>query len=71
MVNGLNSMLVGVFVGVLLYILFDLGLLACIMVGGISFFVSLYLHTRYLGSLWEANEKRLKVLFPSDKKPSE
>jgi hypothetical protein len=68
MVNGLNSMLVGVFIGVLLYVLFDLGLLACIIVGGVGFFISLCLHTQYLGRLWEANEKRLKILFPSDKK---
>ena len=71
MINGLNSMLVGVFVGVLLYVLFDLGLLACIIVGGVGFFISLYLHTRYLGSLWEANEKRLKILFPSPKQQND
>jgi hypothetical protein len=65
MVNGLNSMLVGVFVGVLLYVLLDLSPLICILVGGVGFFASLYLHTRYLGKLWEANEKRLKVLFPT------
>lgn len=65
MVNGLNSMLIGVFVGVLMYVLFEASPLICIIVGGLAFFGSLYLHTQYLGRLWEANEKRLKVLFPS------
>jgi hypothetical protein len=70
LVNGLNSVLVGVFIGVLLHLVFDLTLLVCVIVGIIGFVISVYLHTRYLGMLHDANQRRLKVMFPSPEPPT-
>lgn len=70
MVIGLNSMLIGVFIGSLAHVLFALTLLPCILIAGLGFMINLVLHLRYHNYLFEVSETHLKVLFPSEDAPT-
>lgn len=62
MIAALNSVLVGVFVGLLLSALFTFPLQVCTSVGVVSFLVSLSLHQRYQWGQWRRLEQDLAAL---------
>lgn len=66
MVSGLNSLLLGACLGILLSLVFGLTLLAAILVASIGFLISFALHTRYQTRQWRDHNAQLTVLFPSD-----
>jgi hypothetical protein len=65
MIAAINSVLVGVFVGLLLSALFTFPLLVCTSAGVVTFLVSLGLHQRYQWGQWSRLEQNLAALFPS------
>jgi hypothetical protein len=65
MVGTMNSLLVGAFVAILIYVLFAPSALICIIVGAIVFAIAVYLHLRYQDAHWRIRDQHLKVLFPS------
>jgi hypothetical protein len=65
MIAAINSVLVGVFVGLLLSALFTLPLLVCTSAGVITFPVSLGIHQRYQWGQWRRLQRELPPLFPS------
>lgn len=65
LVGVINSVLTAVFVSLLLYSLFSASIGACVIIGAIVFATSVYLYTRYQDQSWQANEKRMTILFPS------
>ena len=66
MVSVLNSILVGVFVGMLSRFASSLPVYACAGLGITIFAVSVFAHRRYQLSKYEEFESRLQTLFPSD-----
>ncbi len=65
MIAAINSVLVGVFVGLLLSALFTFPLLACTSAGVVTFLVSVGIHQRYQWVQWRRLEQDLMVLFAS------
>ncbi len=65
MIAAINSVLAGVFVGLLLSALFTFPLLVCTSVGVVTFLVSLGLHQRYQWGQWSHLEQDLSTLFAS------
>ncbi len=65
MIAFINSMLVGVFAGLLLSALFTLPLLVCMSAGVVTFLVSFGILQRYQWLQWRRLEQKLTVLFPS------
>jgi hypothetical protein len=65
MIAVINSMLVGVFVGVLLSGLFSFSLPVCTTAGVLIFLLSLGIHLRYYWAQVKRREQNLPVLFPS------
>jgi hypothetical protein len=62
MIAIINSVLVGVFVGLLLSALFTFSLLACTSAGVVTFLVSFGLHQRYQWGQWRHLEQNLADL---------
>ena len=62
MIAAINSVLVGVFVGLLLSALFSFPLLVCTSAGVLTFLVSLGLHQRYQWGQWRRLELNLAAL---------
>jgi len=62
MIAAINSVLVGVFVGLLLSALFTLPLLACTSAGVLTFLVSFGIHQRYQWGQWSRLEQDLAAL---------
>ena len=62
MIAAINSVLVGVFVGLLLSALFNFPLLVCTSAGVLTFLVSLGLHQRYQWGQWRRLEQDLATL---------
>ena len=60
-----NSLLVGAFVGLLVYVLWTLPLLACVSGGGLAFLLSIGLHQRYQWKRWRHLLQSHAALFPS------
>ena len=60
----INSVMVGVFVGLLLHVLFALSLLVCTSSGVVTFLVSVVLLQRYHWKRFKHTEQ-IPVLFPS------
>ena len=71
MIAAINSVLVGVFVGLLLSALFTLPLLVCTSAGGLTFLVSFGLHQRYQWGQWRRLEQNLAALYPSQEHVAE
>jgi hypothetical protein len=71
LVSVINSVLTAVFVGLLLFSLLNAALFVCFAVSFGVFAVSVALYMRYIHRHWAENEKRLKVLFPSQDARSE
>jgi hypothetical protein len=67
LVSVINSMLTAVFAGLLIFSLFRASLLVCITAGVVIFAVSVTGYMRYQHRHWKENEKRMTVLFPSEK----
>ncbi len=65
MIAAINSVLVGVFVGLLLAALFTFPLLVCTSAGVVTFLVSFGLQQRYQWGQWRRLEQHLATLFPS------
>jgi hypothetical protein len=65
MLAAINSVLVGVFVGLLLSALFTFPLLICTSAGVVTFLVSFGIHQRYQWGQWRRLEQNLAALFPS------
>jgi hypothetical protein len=68
LVSVINSILTAVFVGLLIFSVFNASLLVCVIAGVVVFVVSVTLYMRYQHRHWAENEKHLKVLFPSENK---
>jgi hypothetical protein len=68
MLAAINSVLLGVFVGLLLSALFTFPLLVCTSAGVVTFLVSLGIHQRYQWGQWRHLEQNLAALFPSQEK---
>src|SRR6266571_2951652 len=62
MIAAINSVLVGVFVGLLLSALFTFPLLVCTSAGVVLFLVSFGLQQRYQGGQWRHLEQNLAAL---------
>jgi len=62
MIAAINSVLVGVFVGLLLSALFTFPLLACTSAGVVTFLVSFGIHQRYQWGQWSRLEQDLAAL---------
>src|SRR6266581_5803859 len=62
MIAAINSVLVGVFVGLLLSALFTFPLLACTSAGVLTFLVSFGIHQRYQWGQWRHLEQNLAAL---------
>ena len=62
MIAAINSVLVGVFVGLLLSALFTFPLLACTSAGVLTFLVSFGIHQRYQWGQWSRLEQDLAAL---------
>lgn len=60
----INSVMVGVFVGLLLHVLFALSLLVCTSAGVVTFLVSVVILQRYHWKRFKHTEQ-IPVLFPS------
>lgn len=71
LVSVINSVLAAVFVGLLLFALFQASLLICLIAGTIVFGACVFFSMRYQHLHWKANERHLKVLFPSEHKPQQ
>ena len=71
MIAAINSVLVGVFVGLLLSALFTFPLLVCTSAGVVTFLVSLGIHQRYQWGQWRRLEQNLAALFPSQENVAE
>ncbi|HYU75892.1 MAG TPA: hypothetical protein VEL31_24730 [Ktedonobacteraceae bacterium] len=65
MVAVINSVLVGICVGLLLSALFTLPLLVCTSAGVMAFLVSVGIHQRYQWRQWKRLRRELPVQFPS------
>ena len=65
MIAAINSVLAGVFVGLLLSALLNFPLLVCTSAGVVTFLVSLGIHQRYQWGQWRRLEQNLAALFPS------
>jgi hypothetical protein len=63
----INSVIAGVFVGLLLYALFTLPLLACTSAGVVTFLVSVVILQRYHWKRFKQTEQ-IPVLFPSEER---
>lgn len=66
LVGVINSVLVAVFFGLLLTALFQVLLWVALMVGAIAFGISVFLHFTYQNRMFDAIDKQLPVLFPSE-----
>jgi len=68
MLAAINSVLAGVFLGLLLSALFTFPLLACTSAGVLTFLVSLGIHQRYQWGQWRRLEHDLAALFEARRK---
>jgi hypothetical protein len=68
MIAAINSVLVGVFVGLLLAALFSFPLLVCTSAGVVPFLVSIGLQQRYQWGQWRRLEQNLAALFETRRK---
>lgn len=68
LVSVINSVLAGVFVGLLLFALLKASFLVCLIAGGVVFGASVFFAMRYQHLHWRENERHLKVIFPSEQK---
>lgn len=66
MITVINSVILGVFVGLLLNTFFPLSLLVCTCSGIVTFLVSVGIHLRYYWKSVERREQSLPVLFPRE-----
>jgi hypothetical protein len=66
MIAVINSVILGVFVGLLLNGLFTLSLLVCTSAGVLTFLVSVGMHLRYYWERVKRREQILPVHFPSE-----
>lgn len=66
MVSVVNAILGGVIVGMLMYLVTRTDLLSCIISGGVTFAVLLWLHTRYQRRRWDAALQRHPPQFTSE-----
>jgi hypothetical protein len=66
MIAVINSVILGVFVGLLLNGLFSLSLLACASAGVVTFLVSVGMHLSYYWEQIKCRERNLPVHFPSE-----
>jgi hypothetical protein len=64
MIAAINSVLVGIFMGLLLSALFTFPLPFCTSAGVVAFLVSFGLHQRYQWGQWRRLEQNLAALFP-------
>lgn len=64
----INSILIGVFLGLLMYQFFALSLLFCVMIGLGIFLLSVVIFHRYQVVQWRGTIDQLTVLFPSESK---
>jgi hypothetical protein len=71
MIAAINSVLVGVFVGLLLSALFSFPLLVCTSAGVVTFLVSFGIHQRYQWGQWRRLEQNLAALYPSQEHVAE
>jgi hypothetical protein len=55
-----------IFVGLVIFSLFNAALLVCIAAGAIVFPASVGLYMRYQHQYWQKNENHMQVLFPSE-----
>ena len=68
MIAAINSVLLGVFVGLLLSALFTFPLLVCTSAGVVTFLVSFSIHQRYQWGQWRRLEQNLVALFEVGRK---
>jgi hypothetical protein len=68
LVSVITSVLNAVFVGLLLFALFQASFLVCLIVGGVVFGACVFFSMYYQHLDWRAQERRLTVLFPSEHK---
>jgi hypothetical protein len=66
LVSVINSILMAVFVGLMIFVLFNTLSIVCIAAGGVIFAASVALYMRYQHQYWERNEQHMQVLFPSE-----
>jgi hypothetical protein len=66
MIAVINSVILGVFGGLLLTGLFTLSLLICTSAGVLTFLVSVGMHLRYYWKRVERREQSLPVQFPRE-----
>jgi len=66
LVGVINSILAAVFAGLVATTFLNATMVLAVVVGGIVFVISELLHFRYQNTAYEASEKSLKVLFPSE-----
>lgn len=66
MIGVINSLLVGVFFGLLVAFLLKLTLVLCVIVGLVAFFIVLIAFYRYQWSTWGRAENALVSRFPKD-----
>ncbi|PZS03442.1 MAG: hypothetical protein DLM69_03015 [Candidatus Chloroheliales bacterium] len=64
MVSVVNSVLLGVFVGVLVQVVFGLSLIVCTGVGIVFFLLSVVIHYAYQLRAWVKAERHFKSTFP-------
>jgi hypothetical protein len=69
LVSVINGVLAAVFVGLLLFTLFQTSFLVCLVAGGVVFGACVFFAMRYQHRHWATHEQRLKVLFPSGQQP--
>lgn len=67
LVSVMNSLLAAVFVGMLTATIFNATPLLCLVAGAIIFAVCLFASTQYQQMRFQAVDKKLDVLFPSEK----
>ena len=65
MIAVINSVILGVFVGLLLNGLLALSLLVCTVAGVVTFLVSVSMHLRYYWEQVKRRDRNLPVIFPS------
>ncbi len=71
LVSVLNSLLIAVFAGLLVFAFFQAAPLVCVAAGVISFMISIMLHLRHHDTVVGAANDSLKVLFPSPQADAE
>lgn len=71
LVSVINSILIGVFIALLIFTLFQAATLVCVAAGVVVFVASVALHVMYQDRRWKTVHDTLAIHFPSDENSGE